>query len=59
VTVTTEVAGIVNDARAVSAGTVPTSLPETWTVYVADWSDGTVNVQEKVPLDDAAVAVHD
>jgi hypothetical protein len=39
-----------NVADAVSPGTVPTSLPETTTVYVPATTDGTVNVHVKVPV---------
>jgi hypothetical protein len=39
-----------NVADAVSPVTVPTSLPDTTTVYVPGEIDGTVNVQVKVPV---------
>jgi hypothetical protein len=39
-----------NVADAVSLGTVPTSLPETTTVYVPAAIDGTVNVHVKAPV---------
>jgi len=37
-------------AEALSAGTVPTSLPDMTTVYGPDTIDGTVNVHVKVPV---------
>jgi len=37
-------------AEAVSAGTVPTSLPDTTTVYGPDTIAGTMNVHVKVPV---------
>ncbi len=40
----------VNVAVAVSAGTVPTLLPDTTTAYGPDAMDGTVNVHVKVPV---------
>ena len=41
-----------NTADAVSAGTVPTSLPETVTARAPSASVGTVNVHVKVPVDE-------
>jgi hypothetical protein len=46
------IAGVVTVkvAEAVSAGTVPTSLPDTVTEWPPAVSAGTVNVHEKVPV---------
>jgi len=46
------IAGVItlNVAVALSAGTVPTLLPDTTTVYVPPVTDGTVNVHVKVPV---------
>ena len=43
--------------EAVSAGTVPTSLPDRVTVYVPAAIDGTVNVHVKVPVPEVVWAV--
>ncbi len=40
----------VNVAVAVSAGTLPTSLPDRTTAYAPTATDGTVNVHVKVPV---------
>ena len=37
-------------AEAVSAGTVPTSLPDTTTAYAPDTIEGTLNVHVKAPV---------
>jgi hypothetical protein len=39
-------------AEAVSAGTLPTSLPDRTTVYMPGAIDGTVNAHVKVPVDE-------
>jgi len=44
-------------AEAVSAGTVPTSLPERTTAYGPDAMDGTVNVHVKVPVAEVVFVV--
>jgi hypothetical protein len=47
----------VNVAVAVSAGTVPMSLPDTTTAYGPDAMDGTVNVHVNVPVAEVVWAV--
>jgi len=47
----------VNVADAVSAGTVPTSLPDKTTEYAPGAIEGTVNVHVKVPVADVVWAV--
>ena len=44
-------------AEAVSAGTIPTSLPDKTTVYGSDTIDGTVNVHVKAPVADVVFVV--
>ena len=48
---------IVKGADAVSAGMVPTSLPDTTTVYRPDAIDGTVNVHVKAPAAEVVFVV--
>ena len=48
---------IVKVAEAVSAGTVPTSLPDMYTMYVPTVSAGTVNVHVNVPVAEVVWAV--
>jgi peptidyl-tRNA hydrolase len=47
----------VNAAVAVSAGTLPTSLPDRTTVYAPGAIDGTVNVHVKVPVEEVVTEV--
>jgi len=47
----------VNVAEAVSPVTVPTSLPDTMTVYAPDEIDGTVNEHVKVPVGEVVFVV--
>jgi len=47
----------VNVAVAVSAGTVPMSLPDTTTAYGPDAMDGTVNVHVNVPVAEVVFVV--
>ena len=47
----------VNVATAVSAGTVPTSLPDRTTVYGPGVIEGTVNVHVKVPVAEVVFVV--